>query len=332
VSAIKEYSKEPYEVLRQILVGKFCILAPKPGRYSMGLNWMHLIRYDNTVDYVSSVMKPALILLFNAKSENIFGNWNVTSKQCDFAVVGIQVPLITHIMGSPENPYLVLLIHLNMGLVAELCNALPPAKCTRDNYEQGISYGKIDAELMGHLIKLFDDLNVRENDGELVPPVLLDIYAHILQTPQGALLRRVSTLHSNVPAVNKSIQWLTEEYNKEFCVENLAEIANMPPTTFHRYFKAITSLSPMQYLKAIRIFEARRKMLFCGKNALEASQEVGYVSPSHFNREYKRIFMRPPRRDISNTLYNKPPMFQPFDLNFRPEDSFRPADFSPPPF
>jgi AraC-like DNA-binding protein len=286
----------------------------------MGLNWMHLIRYENMVDYVSSVMKPALILLLNARSENVFGNWNVSSEEGDFAVVGVQVPMITHILGSPEKPYLVLLIHLNMGLVAELCSQLPPAKFTKANYEAGLSYGKIDAELIGLMIKLFEDLDVVEQYGEIVPPVLLEIYSHILQKPQGALLRRMATLASYVPDVNKSIQWLTDEYNKDFCVENLADVANMPPTTFHRYFKAITSLSPMQYVKAIRLFEARRKMLFCGLSALEASQEVGYISPSHFNREYKRVFQQPPHRDIANTLNNKPQIFQPFDLAFHPKN------------
>lgn len=81
-------------------------------------------------------------------------------------------------------------------------------------------------------------------------------------------------------------------------MEKLAGQTNMAPSTFHKYFKQITTLSPLQYQKRLRLSEAQRLMLSGGHDVTQAAFAVGYESPTQFIREYKRLFGNPPRRNV----------------------------------
>ena len=83
-------------------------------------------------------------------------------------------------------------------------------------------------------------------------------------------------------------------------MDDLAAIARMSTSAFHRQFKALTSLTPLQYQKQLRLLEARRLMVSCAFNVEAAAFEVGYESPSQFNREYARMFGAPPKRDLKH--------------------------------
>ena len=93
--------------------------------------------------------------------------------------------------------------------------------------------------------------------------------------------------------------WLKENYAKPFSVERLAEAVHMAPSTFHKYFKEITSISPLQYQKRLRLAEARRLMLAEGYDVTQDAFAVGYESSTQFIREYKRLFGNPPKRSVT---------------------------------
>ncbi|MDL2270169.1 AraC family transcriptional regulator [Desulfosarcina sp. OttesenSCG-928-G17] len=130
------------------------------------------------------------------------------------------------------------------------------------------------------------------------PMIVREIHYLLLAGPNGHRLRLFHTLGSQSHQIARAISWLKENLATAVPIESLAEKVNMAPSTFHRYFKEITSLSPLQYQKRIRLHEAQRLMLAKDMNAGSASAAVGYESLSQFNREYKRLFGEPPRRDI----------------------------------
>jgi AraC-like DNA-binding protein len=113
-----------------------------------------------------------------------------------------------------------------------------------------------------------------------------------------------------------SINWANARYSHQLSITELAREADMSLTTYHRWFKTLTTLTPLQYFKTVKLLEARRLMLFYGKSALTASQDVGYESPSQFNREYKRFFTMPPHKEISYTMYFNKPVYQPLSLTY----------------
>jgi transcriptional regulator GlxA family with amidase domain len=125
-----------------------------------------------------------------------------------------------------------------------------------------------------------------------------EIVYRLLRGPQGERLRAIATLGDQSHRTAKAIAWLRANYTKPLRLEELAEVARMGMSTLHHHFRALTAMSPLQYQKQLRLVAARERMLIEGLDAASAAFEVGYESPSQFNREYKRFFGQPPIRDI----------------------------------
>jgi transcriptional regulator GlxA family with amidase domain len=125
-----------------------------------------------------------------------------------------------------------------------------------------------------------------------------EIIYRILRGPAGARLRAVATLGDQSHRTAKAIAWVTANYAKPFLVNELAQLANMGVSTLHHDFHMLTSMSPLQYQKQLRLQSARSLMLNNGLDAASAAFEVGYESATQFNREYSRFFGQPPMRDI----------------------------------
>jgi transcriptional regulator GlxA family with amidase domain len=113
----------------------------------------------------------------------------------------------------------------------------------------------------------------------------------------GWMLRDIATPDTTLARVNKVIQRIRREFAQPLAVEALAEEAAMSASAFHRHFKSITSLSPLQYQKQLRLLQARKLLVIAGKNVTTVAYEVGYDSPTQFSREYGRAFGMPPAKD-----------------------------------
>lgn len=106
----------------------------------------------------------------------------------------------------------------------------------------------------------------------------------------------------HINQIARAVRWLENNYKAPLKVNELAEYANMAVSTFHRNFKLMTTLSPLQFQKKLRLLEAQRLMLTEGADAANSAYDVGYESPAQFNREYKRMFGSPPVKDVKNIL------------------------------
>lgn len=138
----------------------------------------------------------------------------------------------------------------------------------------------------------------RPNDiPALAPAYEREILYRVLQGPQGAMLRDIATPDSAIARVTSAIQWIRRDFAEPLRVEALAKKAAMSVSAFHRHFKAVTALSPLQYQKRVRLLQARTLLVVGGKSVTRAAFEVGYESPTQFSREYARAFGLPPGRD-----------------------------------
>jgi transcriptional regulator GlxA family with amidase domain len=97
--------------------------------------------------------------------------------------------------------------------------------------------------------------------------------------------------------VARAIRWIRSHYDETLHVEQLAALATMSISSFHRHFRAVTSMSPIQYQKQIRLHEARARLLAEPEDVTGVGFAVGYNSPSQFSREYRRMFGKPPSHD-----------------------------------
>ncbi|MFP3569017.1 helix-turn-helix domain-containing protein [Paraburkholderia sp. SIMBA_030] len=124
-----------------------------------------------------------------------------------------------------------------------------------------------------------------------------EILWRILTGSQGALLRQIGLADSRLSHVGRAIRWIRMHYAEMLRTEELAELAAMSVSSFHRHFRAVTAMSPLQYQKQIRLQEARSQLLTTSKDVASVGLSVGYDSASQFSREYSRLFGRPPGRD-----------------------------------
>jgi transcriptional regulator GlxA family with amidase domain len=155
--------------------------------------------------------------------------------------------------------------------------------------------------MLGAFLRLVEMLDRPERIPALAPSVIREIHYYALTGPLGGSLR----LFTQNNRIAQAISWLRENYREPLRIAALAARVSMAESTFNRHFRTVTGLSPLQFQKRLRLYEAQRLMLTEDKSAETAAYEVGYDSPTQFNREYKRQFGEPPRRDIQKMLATK---------------------------
>jgi len=133
----------------------------------------------------------------------------------------------------------------------------------------------------------------------LVPLVKREIVYRLLMGEQGERLRHIAIFGGYTPPLAKVIERMHRDLDQPIRIENIARELGMSISGFHHHFKAVTAMSPLQFLKRLRLQEARRLMLGDGLNAVSAASRVGYQNAAHFNREYKGLFGLPPMRDMA---------------------------------
>ena len=170
----------------------------------------------------------------------------------------------------------------------------------------GMGLGEASVELIRACCRMLDVLGAPQDIPFLGKLIQREVIYRLLQGPQGERLRAIATLGDKNHRTAKAVAWLCANYDKPLRVEQLASIAGMSLATLHRHFRALTAMSPLQYQKQLRLRAARQKMLSAELDASSAAFEVGYESPSQFNREYRRHFGRPPIKDIQSLRLGRP--------------------------
>ena len=135
----------------------------------------------------------------------------------------------------------------------------------------------------------------------ITPLIQREIIIRLLDGEHGSMLQHLATVGSQSHQISQVIAWMKLNYINSISINELAAKAHMSPSTFRQHFRTITGLSPLQYLKNLRLQDARHWMLYEDMDAGSAAIRVGYESVTQFNREYARMFGEPPLRDIKRT-------------------------------
>jgi AraC-like DNA-binding protein len=170
-----------------------------------------------------------------------------------------------------------------------------------------MSIGATTPEFLSACCRLLDLLESPQDIPFLSGLIQREIIYRVLCGSVGARLRAVATLGDQSHRTAKAVAWIAANYAKPLRVEELAQLASMGVSTLHHHFRVLTSMSPLQYQKQLRLQSARNLMLNNGVDAASAAFEVGYESATQFNREYSRFFGQPPMRDIRALLSPEAP-------------------------
>ena len=244
-------------------------------------------------------VEPSVVLVVQGAKRMLVGDDTFAYNSERFLIASLDIPASSEVVeASPDRPCLGLLLKLDLRLMAELVaqTRLPPPKDR--SMAKGMALGTVTPTLLESFKRLTDLLDEPEAIEVLAPLVQREIHYRLLTSDQAGRLRQIASVGSQSHLVARAIEWLKANYASPLRIEDLAERVHMSASSLHHHFRQLTAMSPLQYQKWLRLNEARRLMLNGGLDAASAAFEVGYESPSQFNREYARLFGAPPKRDV----------------------------------
>lgn len=263
-------------------------------------------REDKAGVALHGVYEPIFAILLQGKKEALLCNEIYRYGVAQYLVVSVDLPLSGFIVeATPDKPYLGFKLSLDPRQLCDIITAqAKPITSKKENSVRGLFVSNIDAPLIDCAIRLTELLDTPEHIPILAPMIIREIYYRLLIGEQGEAIRQIATSDSNMQRIAFVIKHLTTNFTKAMRVEDLALQANMSVSSFHHHFKKVTSMSPLQYQKQLRLLSARRLMLAENSNAVNAAYKVGYESPSQFSREYSRMFGASPIEDIKRLRMN----------------------------
>jgi AraC-like DNA-binding protein len=252
-----------------------------------------------------------IIVVAQGRKQVNLGKSSFIYDESHFLLTAVDLPTVSWVAeATQEIPCLVLSLKLDILMVRELLSRdeIHVAEASPDS--PAMSLGKTTPEFLNACCRLLDLLDHPRDIPFLSSLIQREIIYRILRGPEGARLRAVATLGDQSHRTAKVIAWIAANYSKTLRVEELAELASMGVSTLHHHFRMLTSMSPLQYQKQLRLQSARSLMLNSGLDAASAAFEVGYESATQFNREYSRFFGQPPMRDVRALLSPSAPKFE----------------------
>jgi AraC-like DNA-binding protein len=274
--------------------------TPYDGDFPLRHAGLHAIRVSRPSTTVAhSVQSASVCIVVGGAKRVMIGEDSYEYAEGQLAFFSVDLPLAWQITRATHtDPYLVLKIDVNPERIVELAAKVFPRGIPQPSETKPLYVMDADAEVLDAATRLLR-LMSHPLDAELLAPLVLDeILIRLLRSPMGARIAQLGAAESSLYRVGSAVSWLREHFDETVDVEQLAKHVNMSGTHFHRQFKAVTSMSPLQFQKALRLQEARRLMLTSNLDAGAAGRRVGYMSASQFTREYSRVFGTPPTRDI----------------------------------
>ncbi len=228
------------------------------------------------------------------------GPYKFETTSGDLLVTCVDMPSASAIVdASPQHPYLCACVFLDRKILADILAEMPASSAAPAQVDPSAWIMDADAAFLDAFLRLLKLIGKNDHARILAPLVIREIHFLLLTSPHGGCLRSLYMRGARDCRIIDIIAWLKHNLASGISMETLAEMANMSVSSFYRHFKTLTGNSPLQYQKKLRLYEAQRLMLAEDMRVAEAAVTVGYESVTQFNREYRRMFGEPPRRDIS---------------------------------
>ncbi len=259
-----------------------------------------LLRARATSEPLGEVAEPAVAVIAQGVKETMLNGRVFRHGAGQFAIVPVELPVSGHITeASPGAPLLAFVLMLRQEKIAALLAEMSrttTAPPRAPAMPAGIAVSDASPALLGAITRLLGLLDEPGAAAILAASVEREILWRLLTGSQGTTVRQIGLADSRLAHLARAITWIRGHYDQTLRVEDLATLAAMSVTSFHRHFRALTLMTPVQFQKQIRLHEARTRLLADPGDIAGAGYAVGYASPSQFSREYRRMFGAPPSR------------------------------------
>ena len=263
------------------------------------LGGLYLSRSSLPLLPVHSVLEPSVCMIAQGSKEVLLGKSRYRYDPSHYLLATVDLPRISQVLeASKERPYLSLRLELAPSLVGEVMAEADYASPTDHAEVRAIDVSPLDVNLLDAFVRLVRLLDAPAEAPVLLPLITREIIYRLLVGEQGDRLRHLAILGGYTPYIARAVARLRQDFDQPLRIEDIARELGMSVSGFHHHFKAVMTMSPLQFQKQLRLQEARRLMLGEDLDAASAAYRVGYRDASHFNREYKSLFGVPPIRDV----------------------------------
>ncbi|HGS5279846.1 TPA: AraC family transcriptional regulator N-terminal domain-containing protein [Vibrio parahaemolyticus] len=274
-------------------------------QYDTPISGLRFSRWTTPTPPTSYTLNPSICLITQGRKRVLLGEESFIYDANHFLISSVELPIIANIIeASEEQPYLGLIMELDLTEISQLIVDSELAFTQSKEAQKGIAVGELSESLLDAFVRLAELLNEGQNIKILAPIIKREIFYRLLMSEQGTRLHQIVTAGSHSHQIAKAIDWLKNNFVKPLSVGDLASYTGMSKSSFYTHFRSMTSMTPLQFQKKLRLSEARRLMLTENLDAMAATFKVGYESPSQFSREYSRLFGAPPSKDIKSLREN----------------------------
>lgn len=273
--------------------------TPENDTTAQPLPGLGLLRSTQTTELDATLYEPVVCLIVQGAKEVRLGTHRVTVGAGASLVVSHDVPVVSRITAATaEQPYLAMIVVLDVSLLRSLYDEVGEAAPAAAE-ANSLAAHDADASLLDCMSRYLALARKPVEAKVLAPLLLKELHFRLLMAPHGAMLRQLLRHDSHASAVTRAIAKIRRDFRSSLKVPELAREIGMSASSFHKHFKDITSTTPLQYQKELRLLEARRLLSSGGVSISDVAYQVGYESPNQFSREYSRKFGMSPRDALS---------------------------------
>jgi AraC-like DNA-binding protein len=282
------------------LIERMAAAVPTDGTIE-AFSGFRLSRASGPTEPVQAVYEPSFCFVVQGSKKALLGGEIFHYDPRHYLIFTVDLPVTFQVEeASKAKPYFGFRLGLDPALVASVVMESDIQIKKGDASTKAMNVSSVDADLLDAVVRLVRLVETPAQRKVLGPLIIREIIYRLLIGGQGARLSHVLALGGDGRRISKAIGRLREHFDEQLKMEEIARELGMSVSGFHHHFKSVTSMSPLQFQKHLRLQEARRLMLGEDMDAASAGFRVGYQDPSHFSREYKRHFGAPPHGDIAN--------------------------------
>ncbi|MBN3729642.1 AraC family transcriptional regulator [Burkholderia sp. Tr-20390] len=272
-------------------------LAPDEGHTRSLLDGVRLIRADRPLGRTPVLYEPSVVIVCQGHKRGYLANKVYRYDAQHYLVLSVPLPFSTETDASPEKPLLAVSVRLDLTAVADLMIEMDQHANGPVIEPAGIISTPLDETLADTTVRLLRALRSPLEARVLGPGIVRELCFRVLMGVQGGAIRAALASHGNFGRIARALRRIHSDYAHPLNVSSLAREAGLSIPAFHAHFKAVTATSPIQYVKSVRLHQARLIMIRDAATAAGAAARVGYESASQFNREFKRFFGRSPAEE-----------------------------------
>ena len=256
-------------------------------------------RFSSPSGPVYTTMEPSFCVIAQGAKEMVFGDDRLRYDPAHYLITTVGTPGVGQIVeASPAEPYLGCRLILEPSIITSAMVDSGLVQPRGERVVKAANVSPLDPNLLDAMLRLVRLLDTPDDYRTIAPLVVREIVYRLLSGRQAARMRHLATLGGQAHRIVRAVKRLSHDFDKSLRIEDIAAEVGLSTSAFHAHFKAVMSMSPLQFQKNLRLREARRLMLNENLDAGEAGYRVGYDDQSQFSREYKRHFGEPPARDV----------------------------------